>query len=319
MEVTPVFEVFWRYAAERQNIFFKRMRGEPGPWTSNPIFQAFRITNVYRVSDRASQYLIRSVIYDGKESTRSVEDTFFRILLFKLFNLPATWERYAGLGEISYRPGILEDIDTNLTNCVNNGIRTCSPAYMMTGSGSKGQPRHRMYLRLLDQWMADGVPRKMANAKSMEEGFKILRPYRLMGDFLAMQYTLDWNYSPVVDWSESEFIAAGPGTLRGIQKCFKDVDLKSNPPIEIISYMAEHQDYGFRKFGLVFQRLGDRPLQMCDISNWFCETDKISRVLMPELDVKPRRIKNTFEANPKPIEYFYPPKWKIDRWGFKTE
>jgi hypothetical protein len=40
---------------------------------------------------------------------------------------------------------------------------------------------------------------------------------------------------------------------------------------------------------------------------------------MPELDVKPRRIKNTFEANPKPIEYFYPPKWKIDRWGFKTE
>lgn len=311
MEVTPVFELFWRTATERQDIFFKRMRGEPAPWTTNPVFLEKKICNVFRAADRASQYLIRKVIYDGQENSRSVEDTFFRIMLFKIFNLPSTWERCSSLDEITYRPGILEEIDVILSKAIGDGERIWSNAYMITGSGSKGVPKHRMYLRLLNEWMLNGFPCRMANAKNMQEGFSVLRESRLVGDFMAMQLTLDWNYAPVVNWSESEFIAAGPGTLRGIQKCFQGVDLKANTPLEIIRYMTEHQDAGFKKFGLAFQRLGNRPMQMCDVSNWLCETDKLSRTLMPEFDDKPKRIKNTFSANPQPIEYFFPPKWHV--------
>jgi hypothetical protein len=180
------------------------------------------------------------VIYDGQENSRSIEDTFFRIMLFKWFNLPSSWELYDTLGEMTFRPGILEKIDEILTTAINSGARIWSNAYMITGSGSKGKPKHRMYLGLLNQWMKDGMPRKMAEAKNMEEGFKILRSSRLVGDFIAMQFAIDWNYSPLVDWSESEFMAAGPGTERGIQKCFTEIG--STPYIDIIRYMTENQE-----------------------------------------------------------------------------
>lgn len=313
MQITPAFKLYWYFAAERQNIFFKRLRGESGPWTEDPILQQFKFTNAYRASDRVSQYLIRHVIYDGKEHERSAEDTFFRIMLFKIFNLPETWERYAALGGLSYRPQILEHVDDILTHCVENGVRINSNAYMMTGSGSKGQPRHRMYLKLLEQMMKDEVPRRLVEqCPTMGQAFKIIRSYRLMGDFLAYQYVTDINYSPIVNWSEMEFTVAGPGSLRGIQKCFKDLDLHTWKPEDIIRYVCENQEKGFAKYGYEFQKIGDRPLQLIDCQNLFCELDKYTRA-RPDLGLNEpgKRIKNTFEANPKPIEYFYPPKWGV--------
>ncbi len=49
---------------------------------------AHRFTNVYRASDRVSQYLIRHVQYGV---VRDAESTVFRTLLFKLFNRIETW------------------------------------------------------------------------------------------------------------------------------------------------------------------------------------------------------------------------------------
>jgi len=311
MEITPVFRLFWYFAAERQNVFFKRLRGEPGPWTTDPILQTQKFCNAYRIQDRSSQYLIRSIIYDGEENIRNTEDTFFRILLYKLFNLPETWERLAKLGKISYRPGILEDIDTILTECVEKNIRTCSPAYMLTGSGSKGKPRHRMYLHLLDQWMSDGVPKKMADAKSMEEVFKIFHSYRLIGPFLAYQFATDVNYSMITDFSEMEFTVPGPGSTRGIRKCFTDIGDYS--PEEIIRYVSENQEKWFNKFGFKFQRLGDRPLQLIDCQSLFCEVDKYSRVSSNGTFLKGegKRMKSKFHPSSKLIDFTFPPKWKI--------
>jgi hypothetical protein len=325
MEITPNFKLFWYFASERQNIFFKRLgwpvTGQPGPWTTDPILQKFKFTNAYRASDRVSQYLIRNVVYDGLENVRLVEDTFFRIMLFKIFNLPETWERLTNrMGKIGsgiqYDSRTIEEADKCLTECINKGIRINSNAYMMTGSGSKGQPRHRMYLQLLEQIMKDKLPLKISLCPNMETAFKLIRSYRLMGDFLAYQYITDINYSSLTNFTEMDFTVAGPGSLRGIEKCFKGIDFKKNPPAEVIRYMAEHQDDAFKKFGYNFQRIGDRPLQLIDIQNLFCELDKYTRATtkdgMVEFVEEGKRIKNTFEANPKPIQYFYPPKWGVN-------
>ena len=34
---TPVFDLYWYFAAERQNIFFKKLKGEVYPWTHDEI------------------------------------------------------------------------------------------------------------------------------------------------------------------------------------------------------------------------------------------------------------------------------------------
>src|SRR4051812_3253143 len=62
LKPTIVFESYWRLAAERQNVFFRRVSGDSPPWTSDPILLEHKFTNAYRASDRVSQFLIREVI-----------------------------------------------------------------------------------------------------------------------------------------------------------------------------------------------------------------------------------------------------------------
>src|SRR5436309_12965426 len=61
------FEVYWRFAAERQRIFHQRAAGAPPPWTADPVLSRHKFTNVYRAADRVSQYLIRNVICHGSQ------------------------------------------------------------------------------------------------------------------------------------------------------------------------------------------------------------------------------------------------------------
>src|SRR5438552_2556318 len=88
---TPVYDTYWRFAAERQEIFFARMTGLPPPWTKDRILAEFKFTNAYRAADRVSQFLIRHVIY-RRDLPNSIEEIFFRTMLFKLFNKIETWE-----------------------------------------------------------------------------------------------------------------------------------------------------------------------------------------------------------------------------------
>src|SRR5262245_3676283 len=101
---TPVFQTLWRFAAERQEIMFRRLRGDTEPWTRDPVLATYRFTNTYRVLDRVSQYLVRCVIYRGSPNP---DEVFFRILLFKFFNRIDTWElllrKFAEMTRHGYR------------------------------------------------------------------------------------------------------------------------------------------------------------------------------------------------------------------------
>ena len=85
-----IYDLYWYFAWERQNIFWKKLNGEEAPWTDDYILQQYKFCNSYRVNDRVSQYLLKNVIYN--ENIYEDEDMLFRIILFKLFNKEATWE-----------------------------------------------------------------------------------------------------------------------------------------------------------------------------------------------------------------------------------
>lgn len=52
---------FFDWCRERERIREKRERGEPPPWSADPIFQRGRFLNVFREDDRGSQAVIRFV------------------------------------------------------------------------------------------------------------------------------------------------------------------------------------------------------------------------------------------------------------------
>ena len=309
---TPVFDTFWRFAAERQAIFFRRFVGAAPPWTSNPIFSTYKFTNAYRASDRVSQFLIRHVIYEGEQSS---DEIFFRVILFKLFNRISTWQLLTRkLDAVTYRDYSFEHYDRVLTGAMSRGERIYSAAYIMpTGHGdARGTAKHRTHLHILERMMQGEVPHRIGDMKRMVDAFLLLRSYPMIGDFLAYQYVTDLNYSTLTDFSEMEFVVPGPGARDGIWKCF--ASLGGLRESDVIKVIADRQEEEFRQRGLTFQTLWGRPLQLIDCQNLFCEVDKYARIAHPDVKGKSERtrIKQRLKPNAERIAYWYPPKWGLN-------
>jgi hypothetical protein len=309
---TPVYDAYWRFAYERQEIFFNRMEGKAAPWTNNPILQQYKFTNVYRAEDRVTQYLIRNVIYTSDDI--SSEDTLFRILLFKLFNKIETWQTLEkAVGHINYSSYNRKTYEGVFQAITESKEKLYSAAYIMpSGKSSFGSVRKfENNLSLLELMMHEGLTSRIAKIRSLKELYELLLSYPTIGKFLAFQFAIDINYSELCDFSEMSFVVAGPGAQRGIEKCFSC----NKPDYEyLIRYVADKQVDEFDKRGLPFRTLLGRPLQLIDCQNLFCETDKYARVAFPDVNSKVERkqIKQNFKPHFEPINYFFPPKWGID-------
>jgi hypothetical protein len=309
LKVTPVYDTYWRFAAKRQELFMNRLLGGTPPWTNDAVLAGHRFTNAYRAADRVSQHLIRSVLYEGDQSE---EEIFFRTLLFKIFNRIETWQNLVKcLGFPNWR----EYEFSRYAECFDQALARrqsiYSAAYIMP-SPDYGSPRkHRNHLRLIEHMMRDGAPRKVSEADSLQDVFCILRGYASLGDFLAFQFAIDLNYSELIEFSEMDFVVAGPGARDGIRKCFADTAGYSDS--EIIAIMTDRAGEEFNRLGMEFQTLWGRPLQLIDCQNLFCETGKYARVLHPEYPgISGRtRIKQKYAANLDPLPQWYPPKWKL--------
>ena len=314
LKPSVVYDTYWRFAAERQEIFFRRLEDGVFPWASDQILAKYKFTNAYRASDRVSQYLIRNVIYRDDLPT-SAEEIFFRTLLFKLFNRIETWTTLeAALGPITSRDYSFTHYDRVLTRAMASGAAIYSAAYIMP-AGRRGRGHHRKHqnhLVLLERMLADSLPQQITECRSMQHAFTLFKSYPGIGDFLAYQYVTDINYSELTDFSETEFVVPGPGALDGIRKCFHDVGGLNEP--EIIKFMADRQEREFERLGLRFRTLWGRQLQLIDCQNLFCEVDKYARVGHPEIEgVTGRsRIKQRFAPKPSLPTPWYPPKWDLN-------
>ncbi len=313
LKPTVAYDSYWRFAAERQRVFFARMRGCRPPWSDDDIINEHKFTNAYRASDRVSQYLIRRVIYRD-DLPATAEETFFRIILFKFFNKIETWELLEeAVGAITWKGYDFRRLDTILSRAMAAGRRVYSAAYIMPSAGSMGHERkHSNHLALLERMMRDSVPHKLTRATDMQHGFELLLRYPSLGDFLAYQYITDINYSEITQFSEMEFVVAGPGALDGISKCFTDTAGLNAP--EIIRFMTDRQEAEFARLDLHFESLWGRRLQLIDCQNVFCELSKYARIRHPEITgISGRtRIKQKFRPSKEPIDYWYPPKWGIN-------
>ncbi len=313
VKTTKVYDAYWKFAAERQEVFFNRLEGKSKPWTQDLIINKYKFTNSYRASDRVSQYLIRNVIYSGNYNE---EDTLFRIILYKLFNKIDTWEYLENkLGDISYHNYQFDVYDNILCDLLDKKVKIYSAAYIMpSGINAYGYERkHRNNLKLLENMMKDKVPMKVGKLQNLSDLYGLLLSYPSIGKFLAYQYAIDINYSNLCEFDEMSFVVAGPGAKRGIAKCFSNRGNYSDE--DIIRLMAEQQEQEFKERNIKFRSLWGRRLQLIDCQNIFCETDKYARVAFPDIQIadKEMRIKQTFRPNKEIINYFYPPKWNINQ------
>jgi len=200
MTPTVVFDTYWRFAAERLAIFYRRYSDPSGPWTSDPILKAYRFTNAYRAADRVSQYLIREV-QARPDRPQTPREVFFRTMLFKIFNRLDTWEALEEeLGPLEWRGLDPAKLDRALEGLRLRGRKIYSAAYIMP-SPALGYPRkHSNHIALLVQMMENRIPERVRKAASLRSVYDLILRYPGIGPFLACQYTIDLNYSSITDF-----------------------------------------------------------------------------------------------------------------------
>lgn len=340
MNFKPNDNFFWYlyFMNERMSIFWKRQNGEPWPWTEDEILKNHKFTNVYKILDRASQFEISNVIYNerGLNNDYDTEDIFYRILIYKHFNSPCTWDVLTKqFGDIT-----LDIPFEEITNFLKSYTKEhpeftpYSNAYMLTAaflSGEKGKyvhlkgngwKKYEYYFNIFkEEIFYNGYIYEILQSNSLEEMYNKFMNITSFADFLSYQYIIDMNYSPLFNFDENSFARAGLGTQRGILRTF---DIKGKPDFEsIIHWTRENleqlmEDYGKKfDFKFNFKPLPGRMPTNVDLSSCFCETDKFCRVSgieTPGKDIHGKRMKAQYtKASIKSdIIFNFPPKWNLN-------
>lgn len=315
-----VYDLYWKFTAERQKIFERRATGTAGPWTTDPILKTYKFCNVFRAADRVSQYLIREVCYPGSQPSPDA-DLAFQIVAFRTFSNTATWDQL--VSHLGRRPDLesLADgsFENALTEIKRSAGRLYTGAFILCATDAYGRStKHLNHVELLkDMFLEHDLASDVAGATSLQQVYSLLHSYPLMGDFMSYQVAIDFNYSALTDFDENDFTMPGPGALRGIKKVFEDTNGLS--PQQVIMWMVDHQQDEFDRLGLQFHGLEGRAIHAIDAQNLFCETDKYCREAVPGLSSARTRIKAKFTPAAEPISYFYPPKWHLDVADSKAE
>ena len=306
------FEHYFRFMEERMNIFWRRFNNEQGPLTSDQILNQYKFTNVYRACDRVSQYMIREVIYKADESLTG-EDVLLNILLFKVFNKIKTWEHIKKCFPVITVNNFNAEKLSKLLTRLRSKKPIFSAAYIMTGSSNNYSTltfKHERWLEMLNTEIIKGKKiERIIKADSLAAVYEILRECTFIGPFLAYQYAIDMNYSEVIDFDENSFVKAGIGAQRGIKKCFSGLNGYSFE--DAIRYTYDYLDVYQERYGTNFDDLFGRAPKLIDLQNCFCETDKYLREKIPRLNLGNKRIKQRYKSKLQPINYFFPPKWKL--------
>jgi len=270
----------------------------------------YKFCNTFRAADRVTQYLLSEVIYRPDRRDLPAEDVFCRIVLFRLFSKPETWE----VLDTPERPLTVASLDPErqaedlarlkLQQAIYTSAFILAPPTKSLGS------KHSHHLHLVKQMFAPGgLGGTLAKARSLRQIVYALLEWPTIGPFLAYQIAIDLNYSPHLAFSENDFTLPGPGAQRGLQKVF--TDLRGTSPEHLILAMVDEQELHFSRLGLNFSGLFGRPLHAIDCQGLFCEIDKYSRVAFPELKSERVRIKQTFQPTGPLPALVFPERWNL--------
>ena len=222
-----IFDLYWHFAAERQQVFERRVAGMAAPWTSDEILRTYKFCNVYRAADRVSQYLIREVIF-GRD-VRTWADRAFQIVAFRTFSKIETWDVLRTF--LGHSPTLSDLRDGRFTRALEHAKRKngrlYTGAFILCAADAYGKAlKHLNHVELFrHMFLRDQLGNRLADANSLRSVYNLLHRYPLMGDFMSYQIAIDLNYSEAMTFSENDFTQPGPGALRGIRKVFEILEI----------------------------------------------------------------------------------------------
>lgn len=291
------------FVIERNRIYKRKtIERKSRPWTTNPILNEYRFTNIKRWQDTESKWLIEHI---AENADLSYEDKLLNCILFRTWNKHQTFEiicQYPlSASEILNTPleVFKKRVDeythlnpeyvwyTNAFSC--GGLKGNWHSPLGISPKISKEPREpnipvRMFFLarwVLNNHIIENIVKCTTPALVLEE----LKKIPGLALFLTYQMYVDFTYIKEFPFTENDLVIAGPGCQVGIDVLYDSKDGKSYE--EIIDEIYEHQNELFRPYSLREEfnyplRVDDgvHVLTKMDIENIFCEYGKYMKVIL---------------------------------------
>jgi hypothetical protein len=279
--VTDPLERFLDFIFEREEIRLRRSKGEPGPWTDDPILREWSFTNIRREHDRVTKWIADN----WRNPHANDPDLWFAMVVARLVNWPET------LAEIGYP--VPWDPDHFLAvnaDRKRRGAKWESAAYMIHADSRRigridNKARYQVECVFAPLWR-DRQKLRPRPGETLAEWHRLLGAYSGIGDgFYSAQIVADMKQvvplKSAKDWWT--FAASGPGSKRGLNRI---LDRPPESPWREAEWLYELKTLN-DAVAPELRKMGIGKLCAQDLQNCLCEFDKYERVRLGE--GKPKR------------------------------
>lgn len=182
LPISELMDTLWYWMRERHSIHERRFAGQTA-WTEDPILQDYKFTNLFRVFDRNTQFILNEVIPDGPSD---LTETSFRIVLFRTFNRIETWKRLRNyFGQLKWATFDVDDYYSALV--AESPIY--GPAYFIPAPNVLGgHDNPTKHLRMIYLLMTSEFPAELKKLCHLKDALGLTLLYPGLGQFTAFQY-----------------------------------------------------------------------------------------------------------------------------------
>lgn len=283
--------IYW--ITERHQVYLRRNKGQPKPWTDDEVLQSYFFTNPFRENDKVTQWFRENIRNPLKDDVRVV----FATIAFRWFTLPQTGRLLMLTPPRSPSKrrefGVLYQWDEKaaikaLLDFQASGNQVFTGAYNISASGSKKPKVNRVCEDYLTPVWQDRVSLESSIIKcdTLQEAQKILMKYPGLGGsgFMSYEIVSDLRYTSVLEHATdiNSWANPGPGAVRGMNRLTGrpvDSPMTKTEWLELARQLRKEL-LGPTLFSqLKFAVSKDNPLDMRVIEHSLCEFDKYVRAM----------------------------------------
>lgn len=259
------------------------------PWTTDAILQEYSFTNVRRIEDRVTKYLLEQVCYNPE---LTLEEKVLNIIWFRIFNQPETFELFGFPILSSDLDGDFHYIQDKYTAMIPSGKVLARGAYMISGImnatyedvqgiNTTMMPWHIIWKLHNDRPLFANLL-QCINDNRGKDAFSIINGLRGIGEFIAYQIYIDLSYCREVPFTENDFVVLGGGAKRGVAIVCPTLPQKQYPQF-IQDIQDDINDLLLESTGESLLNLMkdlpvyERHISLSNMQNCFCEFSKYYR------------------------------------------
>lgn len=280
------YDAMVHWVREREAIRVDKEKGFPRPWTADLILRKWRFCNVRREDDVVTKWIADNI-------RRPYVDhplLWLMLCLARQINLPSTLQAlmcmYPGAwpGDDNFTPQHLADA---LEDRASMGLKNYTGVYVISAPAEKG--RKKTDYTAFDvigslysdrKYLSDFVTGDM---RSMQRFHGLLMKYPGWGPFLAYQAIVDMRFTHIFENAidVKTWIAAGPGTLRGLNRIHGRPFHQDEASLKAPSIQLRCKGECLVLWPKLMKDTGV-TMDLSDVPNVCCETDKYLRVMNGE-------------------------------------